>query len=1000
MKKLFLLLVLVINNIIFAFNVEREQKYIRSIKNNRSLYMDKSFEEVKEYNDFKDDYLTSEEKKYLRENKKRTYVIGVAENGGVLFLDKETGIIPLYKTMLERHLGIKTTLREGSFGDLLRNLKNDEVDLLLGVTPTKERSEFINFTTPYLPEIASIFAPRGMTIRSLKDLKKKKVLCIKGTIYEEFAKEKSKEYGFEVESVERADYGRIDRDTFIFDAQDTLIELIENRIINVVPYEVYFSQPVSIGISKKNGEVFREIIDKSLTKVFSKELSRYTYLLTKELRKKLFNINLTEQEENLLFSKETLDVLLESDLFPHTYYSSKKKQFLGAQVDLLREISDFMEADLNIKNLPYTDWSTILDEFDKGQADLSIMAATAARKKRYNFGMSLYEEQFFLVGNKKLLFLSGEATDYLNYKTGVLKNDITYEKASKIYIKENLISYNNLPELIKGLEKREVDFIILTKGGLTYLQEYKFKSDLYTVATVGKVSFNYAFNDKVMRDIVNKILDFCIDPEPIYERWSTYPNPLYRRMRIFSYGLSVLSVILLVVSVFLIFNIKRVTCQSSKLFKLLHYDELTGCKNRRHMFKDIKKGNGKEVTGVISFNIGKLKKINNIYGHKKGDIILISCCERVKKILGVDDELYRSLGNEFILIKKVEKKDALVKSAKKILTELNKPYEIEGVTYNIRARMGVDYSENYAKDMNSCIKNSEISLSFAKLKNINDIVINKEDIINKFKDSLKMEDGIKSAIRRGEFSPYFQPKIDLKSRKIIGCEALARWKNEEGEFVSPGDFIPIAENTGLVYDIDMLILQKSISETVLWLNKGYIGRGFKVSVNTSVKTLQNQSFLEELKRIVSVSGLDTEFLEIEVTETIFIEDLQMIKAVLLSIRDLGVSISLDDFSAGHSSTKYLCELPFNIIKFDRSLISGINEKSDSKIEVYKTLVNLGKSLKLKSVAEGIETPEQDEIVSELGIDYGQGYFYNRPLGKKEFEEVIKKKIGESLRKDL
>ena len=229
-----------------------------------------------------------------------------------------------------------------------------------------------------------------------------------------------------------------------------------------------------------------------------------------------------------------------------------------------------------------------------------------------------------------------------------------------------------------------------------------------------------------------------------------------------------------------------------------------------------------------------------------------------------------------------------------------------------------------------------------------------------------------------EFYPVFQEKFDLKSGDVIGAETLTRWENKLLGHILPEEFIPLAENLGLIYKIDYKVAEQAIKKTKQLLDKSYVDKDFRMSFNMSIETLKRKDVVEYVLNLLRKYSLDGKNLEIEITETTFLEDVEDVIVKLNSFREKGIYLSIDDFTAGYSTVGLLTTLPIDVVKFDKSLISSISGDSDKGRNVYLGLTNMIKSLKLKVVAEGIEEKEQFEFLKEIGICYGQGYYFGKP----------------------
>jgi ABC-type amino acid transport substrate-binding protein len=401
------------------------------------------------------EYLDEAEKQELDLMRKRPIIIGINsiedKNGELVPDKKDYDMSSLYKVLLEKHLGVKVEFKYDTWGNLVDGLKNGDIDILLGMTPTSDRKIYINFTVPYSPDTGVLVMPFEYEINYFEDLKGKTVYLVHGSTYEEIGKKKGKKYGFKTKSVKSLNYDIVDENNFIFDSKATVSRMIQNNAKGLKYETLYYEKPIAIGVSKARGDLFYSVINKSFEEVLRAPISKYiNSSLVWEERKKLFDQNLTSEERAFLKNKKTLDVYLEYEFFPQSFYDEDTKEFKGIQVDILKEISEVIGLRLNIlNNGSKLEWSEINNLFEQGNGDLLIVYQTLDRRNNFLFSQPTSQEEILLVGDRYKTENLNEAETHLDYKIGVLKDDGTRMIAEKIYDKNNFMYANSIDQLLK-----------------------------------------------------------------------------------------------------------------------------------------------------------------------------------------------------------------------------------------------------------------------------------------------------------------------------------------------------------------------------------------------------------------------------------------------------------------------------------------------------------------------------------------------------------------------
>lgn len=429
-----------------------------------------------------------------------------------------------------------------------------------------------------------------------------------------------------------------------------------------------------------------------------------------------------------------------------------------------------------------------------------------------------------------------------------------------------------------------------------------------------------------------------------------------------------------------------------KIEVLAFYDQLTGLPNK-HMFLDkiddeLLKGseNGYEGAALL-IDIDNFKSINDTLGHDYGDEFLRCIAKEFMKILKNNDFICKLDGDKFLLLKLgMSNREEIEELAFKILSLFKTPFKIKEKNIFTSVSIGISIFPDDASSKSEILKNSDIAMYKAKEKGKNRHLFYHESMSKDVVRRSQLIDGLRNAISKSEFELLYQPQIDMNNCKVIGTEALLRWRSSSFGIVSPIEFIPLAEQSELIISIGKWVLYNACIKSKEWLDKGITP--ITIAVNVSVIQLHQSNFLNTIKEVLSESGLPAEYLEIEITESIVMKNIDENLKVLNEIKDLGVKIALDDFGTGYSSLSYLRLLPINKLKLDKSFIDNIHTNENDKV-IVECIIKLAHEMGIIVVAEGVEIKEQFDILSIIGCDRIQGYYFSKPIKANEFEQLIK-----------
>ena len=382
-------------------------------------------------------------------------------------------------------------------------------------------------------------------------------------------------------------------------------------------------------------------------------------------------------------------------------------------------------------------------------------------------------------------------------------------------------------------------------------------------------------------------------------------------------------------------------------------------------------------------NLKNFKYVNNRVGNKDGDLVIRAYVNEVSKALEADEVMARLGGDNFTFLIKKNRKEEFIS----LLSGVSVEVECEGELsrFVIEARIGIydiEKDDNMPHVMN-CISSA---ISTAKRNDTGDVVIFNQEIINKIAREEKMGAGFAGAIANHEFLVYYQPKVNLANRQLCGGEALVRWQLGD-RLVMPGEFIPVFERDGKVCALDFYMLEHACEDIKEWLSKGI--EPARISVNFSKRHLHDPDIAEKILAVIRKSGIDTKYIEIELTEMSDYSDYDAFKALVAAMKNNGICTSIDDFGTGYSSLNLLSDFMFDVVKLDKSFIDNI-DKSESKTDeiVIRNIVNMVNELNMSVIAEGVETVEQEEVLRKIGCTMVQGFLFDKPLCKCEFEKRL------------
>lgn len=569
----------------------------------------------------------------------------------------------------------------------------------------------------------------------------------------------------------------------------------------------------------------------------------------------------------------------------------------------------------------------------------------------------------------------------------------------------NILLVDDRPENLLALEaiieRDEYNLIKAYSGeeALKYLLKYDFAVILLDVQMPGMDGFSTAKIIKAREKTKNIPILFItannLDSEHIFMGYSVGAidyllkpfDPLILKSKVERF------VELYLLNKKIIEQSKSLEDKNKTIEYIAYHDGLTSLPNRR-MFHDVmiqnlmNAKNKNETLGLMYLDLDRFKSVNDSLGHLMGDKLLQQVSKRLVNAVREYDFVARLGGDEFVIVLSNSNREECLEVAEEILSSFKDPFYIDNFEFYITTCIGLSIFPYDGEDSNTLMKNADAALYRAKEQGKNEYKVYHSGMNIESYRKFLMQNELRKAIELDQFSIVYQPRIDVATGKVVNAEALIRWNHPSWGVVRPDVFIPIAEESNLIFEIDKWVLKKVCEQMSRWSNIPYLP--IKVSVNFSAQHFLQRDLIEQIKQILDDSKMNPSMLEIEITESALLQNEETVLQALQQIKDLNIQIALDDYGTGYSSIKYLREFPFDTVKIDKSYIQETTNPEKNSRVIVESIITLVKNLGIHVVAEGVETIEQLNVIRNLQCNEVQGYFYSRPLPPVDFVLYVEK----------
>lgn len=872
----------------------------------------------------------------------------------------------------------------------LQLLKEGKIDLLCTAQYTPERGLVYDYSMNACgKEFGVIYIRADDDESNYTDMsiqKQRKVGMLKGSFQNYSFEQYAKKVGFTYQQVE-------------YDTDARLKEALQNKEIdmmiagslawqNNLKVIDKFSVDPFYFITKKGNTSLMNQIDDAMNNILCRDPFYESKLYDKYYGTSIIATQpiFTKKQTDYIKKVGSLKVGYIKDWYPYAYIDDQGNA-MGAIIELCRRMEEL--SGLQFQYCSYDTLQSMYEEIQKGTIDI---IADVPYLGQTNTDHVILTEPY--VAGQLMIFSTGQyITQTENLKIVVRKsmrhyNDFFNQKLGVQYI----YWADTLEDCVQALRDKKADFAIVDNYNVNKMLQLG-GEDKLLISHNQKTKVEISFGVSLHRaDELIEILNTCIpyiSSKDSYEAINLTLSKQKDTFKIIDFLRHYYPVIILIIVVVLAVISAMIYLLQKHFSKKVRYDKLTGAYTQSYFEKIVPKVLEEAKSDqfyIITFEIVRFKYFSQYYGRKMADDLLEVLIHKVKILLNGKKIVARICENTFAILFEDKNYIKLIQEYYFLLDEIRLSFRLDvPIMVNFGIYHIVDKGELVAEMIDKAILAQR---SITDRKRMIYAVYN-EDIEKKLLAESQIEEEMRKALHNREFQVYYQPKIDLSTKKVVGAEALIRWIKKDGTRVFPDQFIPIFERNGFVEELDYFVLNEVCRFITTRIKEDK--EVFPISVNQSRYLFSNPKYVENIQTIIDITGVPSELIELELTETLYMENETLLVRVVDMLRERNIKFAIDDFGSGYSSLNLITEMPADILKIDRTFLID-SEKSQGKKEVIKNVVDLAHKLNLTVVCEGVETKEQEEFLSSIHCDIAQGYYYAKPLSVEEFSNYVAKNI--------
>jgi diguanylate cyclase (GGDEF)-like protein len=961
---------------------------------------------------------TPEERDFLNNNS--TIVVGAEVDWppvDYVVNGKHTGLASDYLKVIKDTTGLELHIVQGfTWNELLTMLVEQRIDLLPAIYKSESREKQMHFTSDYVTLRHYAFAVTGRNdLKKITDLYGKTIAVPNGYSYltnlsEDHPQINTLIVNSTIEAIDAVITGQADS---IIESTALISHYLkENNIQGLKPvFAVQFGINDVHMATRQDLPILRDIIDKvllNMDKSSKKAIAKKW--IDASLPEAKFETNIfTAEEQQYLNRKKELKACIDPSWYPYEGFRNGKAS--GMSTDYLKYFEEQLHIPINI--VQTASWLQTLEYARLRKCDLVTLASDKPERRKYlNFATPHMTAPLALATQADEVFFS-DFSELIGRQIGIMRGYSPGAAIKQQHPGIILIEYDSILDGLRDVQSGKILGFLDSVATLSYQIQDSYPG---TLKISGKFDYDWSFGVAARNDepLLVEILDKVVLGIPdsvhtsIKNTWLgvRYEQAVdYKTVWQIVIGFGVILFLLLVRYRRISQHRHEISAKNAELASInqelqeqkasaqhmASHDLLTSLPNRAQLLHHLEHAiqlayRQKSKVAVLFIDLDRFKYVNDSLGHHIGDELLRSVSRVLAQRVRKTDTLARIGGDEFILVMEAfedENSPSLV--AQSMIDALKKPFTIAEHQFQISASIGIALYPDDSHEIHTLIKHADIAMYQAKDLGRNQFRYYTQELSEKTEKRLEIESALREALKQDQFRLVYQPIINLRTSKVSHAEALIRWDHPTMGTINPVDFIPIAEENGLIHDIGLWVFRRACQQLREWQERG-VGVP-SLSVNVSSIQFQRNSLIDNFKKILQQESIPASAINIEITESHLMDQTERNIAFLNALKASGHSISVDDFGVGYSSMSYMKRLPLDVIKIDRSFISDIpDDKND--VQITQAIIALSHNLSYISVAEGVENIQQMEILRKMGCHYAQGYFYSRPLNADEFEAKV------------